>query len=85
LKTTYGKVRFVWPRGVRLPFEGRSKGGEVKWGLAERPDLETTNGEALVKAFVGAGDGLSVTLSTSYGDIVVEDPASSAAEKTPGR
>ena len=73
LKNAYGKVRFIWPRGVRLPFEARSKGGEVKWGLAERPDLETTNGEALVKAFVGADEGISVTLSTSYGDIVVED------------
>jgi DUF4097 and DUF4098 domain-containing protein YvlB len=73
VKNVYGTVRFVWPRGIRLPFEGRSKGGDVKWGLAERPDLETSNGETLVKAFTGAAEAPAVTLSTSYGDIVVED------------
>jgi hypothetical protein len=85
VKNDYGTVRFVWPKGTRVPLEARSKGGEVKWGLAERPDLETSNGEALVKAFAGAAEGISVTLSTSYGDIVVEEPGPSAAEKAPGR
>lgn len=73
LKNEYGAVRFVWPKGARFSFEGRSKGGEVKWGLADRPDVETTNGEALVKAFTGAAGGPSVMLSTSYADIVVEE------------
>lgn len=85
VKNVYGTVRFVWPKGARFPFEGRSKGGEVKWGLAERPDLETTNGEALVKAFAGAAGGPSITLSTSYGDIVVEEAARTKAEEAPGR
>jgi hypothetical protein len=73
VKNAYGTVRFVWPKGARVPFEGRSTGGEIKWGLAERPDIETTNGEALVKAFAGAAGGPSVTLSTSYADVVVEE------------
>jgi DUF4097 and DUF4098 domain-containing protein YvlB len=85
VKNSYGTVRIVWPKGTRVPLEARSKGGEVKWGLAERPDLETSNGEALVKAFAGAVEGVSVTLSTSYGDIVVEEPGPPAAEKAPGR
>ena len=50
-----GPVRLA--EGIRVPFEGRSKGGDVKWGLAARPDLETTNGETLVKAFAGAVEG----------------------------
>jgi hypothetical protein len=73
VKNVYGTVRFFWPKGARVPFEGRSKGGEVKWRLADRPDIETTNGEALVKAFAGAAGGPSVTLSTSYADVVVEE------------
>ena len=85
VKNVYGTVRFVWPKGARFPFEGRSKGGEVKWGLAERPDLETTNGEALVKAFAGAAGGPSIMLSTSYGDIVVEEAERPKAEEAPGR
>jgi formylmethanofuran dehydrogenase subunit D len=85
VKNVYGTVRFFWPKGARFPFVGRSKGGEVKWGLAERPDVETTNGESLVKAFAGAAEGPSVTLSTSYGDVVVEEAERPGAEKAPGR
>ncbi len=85
VKNVYGTVRFVWPKGTRVPFEGRSKGGNVKWGLAERPDLETTNGEALVKAFAGAAGAASVTLSTSYGDIVVEESGRPVTGKAPAR
>ncbi len=80
VKNLYGTVRFIWPGGVRVPFEGRSKGGAVRWGLAARPDVETTNGESLVKAFAGSAEGASVTLSTSYADVVVEEAAPSPAE-----
>ncbi len=85
VKNVYGAIRFIWPAGARVPFEGRSKGGAVKWGLAARPDVETTNGESLVKAFAGAAEGASVTLATSYDDVVVEETAGPAAEKAPGR
>jgi hypothetical protein len=83
VKNVYGTVRFVWPKGARFPFVGRSKGGDVKWGLADHPDVETTNGEALVKAFGGGVEGASVTLSTSYGDIVVEEASRPEARREP--
>lgn len=76
VRNAYGAIRFVWPKGARLPFEGRSKGGSVKWLLAERPDIETSNGESLLKAFSADTGGPAVTLSTSYADIVVEESPS---------
>ena len=73
VQASYGAIRFGWPAGGRFPFEGRTKSARVIWNLAERPSFEETNGESLTKAFQEETGKPSVTLSTSYADIRVEE------------
>jgi DUF4097 and DUF4098 domain-containing protein YvlB len=69
----YANIDLYWPAGETSPFEAQSKGGSVHWGLAARPSLEKTNGTSVVKAFVENADKPGVNLSTTYGDIRVEE------------
>jgi len=73
IRNTYSTIRFAWPAGDRGPFEARSRGGEIKWGLAVPPSLNTTNGEAVVKAFEDRAARPAVTIQTTHGDIIVEE------------
>jgi hypothetical protein len=85
VSNVYGTVRLFLPRGECGPIEARSRGGEVKWGLAEPPSVNQTNGEALVKAFLDRVHRPGIVLSTSYGDIVVEEAERPGAKEAPGR
>ncbi len=73
VRATYANVRFGWPAGGRFPFEGRTKSGEIFWALADRPSLEETNGQSLIKAFLGETGKPSIRVTTSNGDIRVEE------------
>lgn len=69
IRNSYGDIELVWPAGADSPVDAQSKGGNVHWGLADRPDLEQSNGTSVLKAFsVNAGKP-PVVLATSYGDI----------------
>lgn len=73
VQATYAAIRFGWPAGGRFPFEGRTRSARILWNLAERPSLEESNGESLTKAFQEETGKPSVTLSTSYADIRIEE------------
>lgn len=73
VQATYANVRFGWPAGGRFPFEGRTKSGEIFWSLADRPSLEETNGQSLTKAFQNETGKPAIRITTSYGDIRVEE------------
>ena len=49
--TSTGRSNSSGRRARRARLEARSKGGSVSWGLADRPDVDETNGVSLVKAF----------------------------------
>jgi DUF4097 and DUF4098 domain-containing protein YvlB len=72
VRNEYGSIDFYWPAGANVPLEARSRGGSVKWDIPGRPDVEKTNGTSFVKAFAGSAGGPAVFLSTSYGDIRIE-------------
>ena len=72
VRSEYGSIDFFWPAGATSSLEARSKGGSVKWGLAEKPSLEKSNGVSLVEAFGGSAGAADISLSTSYGDIRIE-------------
>ncbi len=72
VEATYTEILLSWPAGGRAPFEGMSRGGRVFWNLPERPDVNESNGQSLVKAFQSETGRPGVRLSTSYGDIRVE-------------
>ena len=73
VRGTYANVALSWPSGVKVPFEGRVVSGVIHWGLADKPSLEKSNGQSLTKAFVDESGKPTIKISTSYGDIRVED------------
>jgi len=73
VRAEYANIDLGWPAGETCPVEAQSRGGSVHWGLAARPDVEKRNGTSLVKAFAGHAGGPAVTLSTTYGDIRIEE------------
>jgi hypothetical protein len=74
VRNEYGEIALAWPDGARARLEAQAKGGRVHWGLAERPDVDQTNGVSLVKAFSADAAAPLVYLSTQYDDIRI-DPA----------
>jgi DUF4097 and DUF4098 domain-containing protein YvlB len=69
----YSAIDFFWPAGGTAPLEAQSRGGNVSWGLPGKPSLEKSNGTSVVKAFVENAGRPGVTLSTTYGDIRIEE------------
>ncbi|HOW86347.1 MAG TPA: hypothetical protein P5119_10165 [Candidatus Aminicenantes bacterium] len=69
----HGSIVFLWPAGERARFEARARGGSIRWGLSAKPDVDETNGSAVLKAFSAEAAAPLVTLSTAYDDIRVEE------------
>jgi DUF4097 and DUF4098 domain-containing protein YvlB len=72
VRDEYGTVHLAWPAGETARLEARSKGGEVEWGLSEKPDVEQTNGVSLIKAFTANSGSPLIYLSTTYENIRIE-------------
>ena len=77
VQASYASIRFGWPAGGKFPFEARTKSGNIQWNLADKPSLEETNGQSVTKAFLDESGKPSIRLSTSYGDIRVEETSRS--------
>jgi len=73
VRAEYCDIDFYWPAGGAVPLEAQSRGGSVHWGLSGKPDFEKTNGTSVVKAFGGNTAGPGVFLSTSYGEIRLQE------------
>jgi DUF4097 and DUF4098 domain-containing protein YvlB len=74
VRNEYGEITLAWPDGETARLEAQSKGGTVHWGLAERPDIDQSNGVSLVKAFTANAAAPLIYLSTRYDDVRI-DPA----------
>jgi len=72
VRNEYGTIHLAWPAGETARLEARSKGGEVEWGLSEKPDVEQTNGVSLVKAFTANSGSPLIYLSTTYENIRID-------------
>jgi DUF4097 and DUF4098 domain-containing protein YvlB len=72
VRNEYGTIHLAWPAGETPRLEARSKGGEVDWGLSEKPDVEQTNGVSLIKAFTANSGSPLIYLSTTYENIRIE-------------
>jgi len=73
VRDEYGDIDLYWPAGEASPLEAQARGGSVHWGLSGKPSLEKSNGTSLIKAFVENTDRPAVSLSTSYGDIRIQE------------
>jgi DUF4097 and DUF4098 domain-containing protein YvlB len=72
VRDEYGTIHLAWPAGETARLEARSKGGEVDWGLSEKPDVDQTNGVSLIKAFTANSGSPLIYLSTTYENIRIE-------------
>ncbi|MCX6567912.1 MAG: hypothetical protein NT147_02525 [Candidatus Aminicenantes bacterium] len=72
VRDEYGTIHLAWPAGETPRLEARSKGGEVQWGLSEKPDVEQSNGVSLIKAFTANSASPLIYLSTTYENIRIE-------------
>jgi DUF4097 and DUF4098 domain-containing protein YvlB len=73
VRNEYGTIDLSWPSGEVARLEARSKGGSVSWGLTEKPDVDQTNGESLLKAFSASAGAPLITLSTTYDSIRIKE------------
>lgn len=73
VRNEYGNIDLYWPAGEASPLEAQTRGGSVHWGLPGKPSLEKSNGTSLIKAFVENADRPAVSLSTTYGDIRIQE------------
>lgn len=73
VRATYANVRLSWPKGERYPFFAEARSGQIHWGLADKPSVETTNGTSVTQAFTEEVGKPSLKITTSYGDIRVEE------------
>ena len=72
VKNVYSDITLVWPGEGKYPFEAQVRGGDIDWNMRENLDHRQENGQTVVKAFSGEKDKPSIFLSTSYGDIRIE-------------
>jgi hypothetical protein len=73
VRSEHGRIDLLWPAGGTARLEARARGGSVIWGLAGDPDVNETNGVALVKAFSANTAAPLIFLSTEYDDIRIDE------------
>lgn len=71
----HGSIALLWPAGEKARLEARARGGSVHWGLPDRPDVDETNGTAIIKAFSSATATPFISLATAYDNIRIEEGA----------
>lgn len=73
VKGLYANIRLYWPTGEKYPFEARNERGNIKWNLPAELNLVEENRVTAVKAFSQETEKPSISLSTTYATIRVEE------------
>lgn len=69
----YADITFFWPRGEKYPFEARAKNGEINWKLPAEISSWEDEQTTVLRAFLGEKEQPFVYISTTYGNILVEE------------
>ena len=69
----YCPIELAWPAGGRFPFEAQTRNSDIHWNLSTPPSSQSSNGHSLLKAFQEEKGKPRISLTTTYGDIVVEE------------
>lgn len=69
----YSDIKFFWPFQGKYPLEARSRGGEVNWKLPVELTYQEENGYTVIKAFNEETEKPSISISTQYGSITIEE------------
>jgi hypothetical protein len=73
VKGKYSDIKFYWPHGKKYPFEATAKNGDIKWRLPDEISIQEEDHMSIVKAFLEEKEKPSISLSTSYSTIRVEE------------
>jgi hypothetical protein len=73
VKGKYADIKFYWPLREKYPFEARAKNGDIKWRLPDEISIQEEDHMSIVKAFLEEKEKPSISLSTSYSTIRVEE------------
>jgi hypothetical protein len=73
VKGKYADIKFYWPLKEKYPFEARAKNGDIKWRLPDEISIQEEDHMSIVKAFLEEKEKPSISLSTSYRTIRVEE------------
>ncbi len=73
VKGTYSNINLIWPRGNKYPFEAMVKGGDIRWKLPQPIAFREENQILIIKAFPEEKEKPSISVSTTYGIISVEE------------
>jgi hypothetical protein len=73
VKGKYADIDFYWPFREKYPFEAAVKNGDIKWRLPDEVSIQEEDSMSFVKAFLEEKEKPSITLSTSYRTIKVEE------------
>ncbi len=73
VKGKYADIKFYWPLGEKYPFEATAKNGDIKWRLPDEISIQEEDHMSIVKAFLEEIEKPSISLSTSYRTIRVEE------------
>ncbi|NIM59433.1 MAG: hypothetical protein GTO16_10900 [Candidatus Aminicenantes bacterium] len=69
----YADINFYWPLREKYPFEAKAKNGDIKWRLPEEISIQEEDHMSIVKAFLEEKEKPSISLSTSYRTIRIEE------------
>ena len=69
----YADIKFYWPLREKYPFEAKAKNGDIKWRLPEEISIQEEDHMSIVKAFLEEKEKPSISLSTSYRTIRIEE------------
>jgi len=69
----YCPIELAWPAGGRFPFASQTRNSEIHWELSTPPSFKSSNGVSVLKAFQEVTGKPLISLTTSYGDITVEE------------
>ena len=73
VKGKYADIKFYWPQREKYPFEATVKNGDIKWRLPDEISIQEEDHMSIVKAFLEEKEKPSISLSTSYRTIRVEE------------
>lgn len=76
----YCPIRLAWPAGGRFPFESQTRNSEIRWELPTPPSFKSNDGQSVLKAFQEEKGKPLISLTTTYGDIIVAEKLGKAEE-----
>jgi len=73
VKGRYTEIDFMIPPGLKIPIQAQTKAGQIKWELSQKGVQQISNGYSIIKAFFEKDKKPTVSLFTTYANILVRE------------